>query len=205
MFKLPDLPYAYEALQPTISGQTMRLHHDKHHAKYIDTVNQILIEDPEAASLEDVILKAARDGEKKLFNNAAQAWNHAFFWACMTTGGPGPSGPLAALIARHDDGLPGLRTKFVQEGVGHFGSGWVWLAAVDGGLKILTTHDGETLLARPEHVPLLVCDLWEYAYYLDYKNDREGYLKAWFDHLAHWTFAGQQLAAAAGGTPWRFT
>jgi Fe-Mn family superoxide dismutase len=204
VFKLPDLPYAYDALQPTVSEQTMRVHHDKHHAKYVQTVNEILAEETAPGSLEEVILKAAKDGEKKLFNNAAQAWNHAFFWVCMAPDGKAPAGALATLISQYDGGLAGLRAKFVQEGVGHFGSGWVWLAVVGGALKVVTTHDGENLLARPDHAPLLVCDLWEHAYYLDYKNDREGFLKAWFEKVANWSFAAQQLAASGGRTPWRF-
>ncbi len=196
MFKLPDLPYAYDALQPMISAETMRLHHDKHHAKYVETVNEILAKEPAPGRLEEVVAKAARDGNKKLFNNAAQAWNHAFFWLCMTPAPQSPSGALADLIDGFHDGLAGLRAQFVHEGVGQFGSGWVWVAAVDGQLKVLTTHDGDNLLAKPGHTPLLTCDLWEHAYYVDYRNDREGFLEAWFDKLANWRFAGEQLAAA---------
>jgi Fe-Mn family superoxide dismutase len=206
MFKLPDLPYGYDALQPTISAETMHLHHDKHHAKYIETVNQLLQDQPPSGALEDVVVKASRDGEKKLFNNAAQAWNHAFFWACMTPQALAPSGELASLVDGFDGGLAGLRGKFVQEGVGHFGSGWVWLAAEGGALKVLSTHDGENLLTREGLTPLLACDLWEHAYYVDYKNDREGFLKAWFDHVPNWSFAAEQLTAAGGSrAPWRFS
>ena len=200
MFKLPDLPYAHDALQPTVSAETMHLHHDKHHAKYIDTTNQILGDKAAGQTLEAVIVQAAKDGEKKLFNNAAQSWNHAFFWDCMTPKATSPSGDLANAIDAFG-GLGVLRDKFVQEGVGHFGSGWVWLAAVAGQLKVLSTHDGVNLLTENGHVPLLVCDLWEHAYYVDYKNDREGFLKAWFDKLPNWDLAASQLASNGG---WRF-
>ena len=204
MFKLPDLPYDYEALEPTISSATMHLHHDKHHARYVTVTNDILKDNAAAASLEDVILKAA-GGDKKLFNNAAQAWNHAFFWDCMTPDTDEPTGDLAKLVDAFEGGADGLKAKFVAEGVGHFGSGWVWLASDGASLKVLSTHDGENLLTHQGLTPLLVCDLWEHAYYLDYKNDREGFLKAWYDKLPNWELAGDQLAAAQGsGEAWSY-
>jgi Fe-Mn family superoxide dismutase len=205
MFKLPELPYGYDALQPTMSAETLHLHHDKHHAKYVDTMNQLLKDQPAPGSLEDVIVKAAKDGAKKLFNNAAQAWNHAFFWDCMTPQARAPSGELAALIEAFEGGLEGLKAKFVQEGVGHFGSGWVWLSVSGGKLEVSSTHDGENLLTQPGHTPLLTCDLWEHAYYVDFRNDREGFLKAWFDRLANWSLAETQLEAAKAAQPgWRY-
>jgi Fe-Mn family superoxide dismutase len=199
MFKLPDLPYAYNALEPTLSETTMRTHHDKHHAKYVDTVNTLL--DKAGArprSLEDVVREAAAKGDTKLTNNAGQAWNHAFFWNAMTPGGGAPAGDLAQAIEQAFGGLDAFKTKFVTEGEGHFGSGWVWLIARQGALSIKTTHDGGTPLIEAQDTPLLVCDLWEHAYYLDYKNDRGGFLKAWFDKAANWRFAGEQFAAATG-------
>jgi Fe-Mn family superoxide dismutase len=203
MFKLPDLPYGYDALQPTMSSETLHLHHDKHHARYFAVTNEILAGKPEGGSLEEVVIKAAKEGEKKLFNNAAQAWNHSFFWACMTPNGGAPSGDLASAIDKAFGGLAELKAKFVAEGVGHFGSGWVWLAVVSGELKVLSTHDGENLLTQGA-TPLIVCDLWEHAYYVDYKNDREGFLKAWFDAVVNWTLAGEQYAASTGaGTAWK--
>ena len=204
MFKLPDLPYGYDALQPTMSSETLRLHHDKHHARYFTVTNDLLKDKGDAGSLEDVIVKAAKDGEKKLFNNAAQAWNHTFFWNCMTPAKGAPSGELTTAIAAAFGDLAGLKARFVEEGFGHFGSGWVWLAAgKDGALSIVQTHDGENLLTK-DMVPLLVCDLWEHAYYVDYKNDRKAFLEAWFDALPNWTLAGAQLAAAKGqGAVWK--
>ena len=204
MFTLPDLPYGYEALQPTMSSETLHLHHDKHHARYFTVTNDILKDRGNAGSLEDVVVKAAKDGEKKLFNNAAQAWNHTFFWNSMTPDKGQPDGGLAQAIAASFGGLEGLKAKFVEEGGAHFGSGWVWLAAdKSGALSIVQTHDGENLLTR-DLTPLLVCDLWEHAYYVDYRNDRGGFLKAWFDALPNWAFAAKQLAAAKGqGAVWK--
>ncbi|MDB5458364.1 MAG: superoxide dismutase [Caulobacteraceae bacterium] len=200
MFTLPDLPYGYDALQPTMSAETLHLHHDKHHARYFAVTNEILA-GKTAGSLEDVIVKAAQAGEKKLFNNAAQAWNHTFFWHSMTPAKAAPAGPLLAAITAAFGGLEGLKTKFVDEGSAHFGSGWVWLAAAkDGALSVVQSHDGENLLGK-DLTPLLVCDLWEHAYYVDYRNDRAAFLKAWFDALPNWALAQSQLAAAKGQGP----
>jgi Fe-Mn family superoxide dismutase len=201
MFTLPDLPFAYDALQPTMSAETLRLHHDRHHARYFTVTNEVLTGRPQSGSLEEVILKAAKDGEKKLFNNAAQAWNHTFFWHSMTPYKTPPEAALLEAITVSFGGLEGLKTKFVDEGSAHFGSGWVWLAAAkDGALSVVQTHDGENLLGR-DLVPLLVCDLWEHAYYVDYHNDRGAFLKAWFDALPNWGAAARQLAAAKGQEP----
>ncbi len=203
MFTLPDLPYGYEALQPTMSSETLHLHHDKHHARYFAVMNDILKDRGDVGSLEDVVVKAAKDGEKKLFNNAAQAWNHTFFWNSMTPDKAAPGGDLAKVIDASFGGLEGLKTKFVEEGAAHFGSGWVWLAAdKSGALSVVQSHDGENLLTK-DLTPLLVCDLWEHAYYVDYKNDRAAFLKAWLDALPNWSFAAKQLAAAKGqGAAW---
>ena len=207
MFELPDLPYDHAALEPVISKETMHLHHDKHHKRYVDVTNQILTEKGEKpASLEQVIRESAGKAEtRKLFNNAAQIWNHTFFWECMTASKGGkPSGDLAAAIDRDLGGLDKLKAEFVAKGVGHFGSGWVWLAAQNGALKIVDTHDGENLLTQPGLIPLIVCDLWEHAYYVDYRNDREGFLKAWFDALPNWELAQAQYEASkSGGEGWQ--
>ncbi len=121
MFTLPDLPYGYDALQPTMSSETRRIHNDKHHARYFTVTNDILKDKTDTGSLEDVIVKAAKDGEKKLFNNAAQAWNHTFFWNAMTPSKGAPSAVLSAAIAAAFGDLAGLKGKFVEEGFGHFG------------------------------------------------------------------------------------
>ncbi len=172
MFKLPDLPYAYEALEPTISANTLHFHHDKHHAAYVNALNGLLPEGDERP-LEAVIKEA---GPGKVFNNAAQIWNHQFFWECMSADKAGPGRAPAAINDAFGD-LAGLKEKFVAEGVGHFGSGWVWLAVQGGKLVILSTHDADDTLTKDGIVPLLVCDVWEHAYYLDHQNNRKGFLK----------------------------
>ncbi|WP_269717135.1 superoxide dismutase [Caulobacter sp. NIBR2454] len=197
MIPLPKLPYPADALEPVISQTTMVTHHDKHHAKYVETVNREMTEDDARGSLEDVIAAAGFSRRPTLFNAAAQAWNHAFFWNCMSPAPTRPSPALETAINAAFGDLAGLRTAFLSAGLTHFGSGWVWLAAMDGGLKILTTHDAETLSGRPER-PLLVCDVWEHAYYLDYKNDRAKYLGLWWDKLANWDFANAEFAAPSG-------
>ena len=205
MIILPELPYAYDALSPTISADTMHVHHDKHHAKYVENANKLVAEAKlEGRSLEDVVAEAERRGLTKLFNNAAQAWNHAFFWDCMTPQRRDPQAELAQAITKAFGGLPGLREKFVAEGADHFASGWAWLAADGADLVVLSTHDAGTL-AHDRRTPLLVCDVWEHAYYLDYKQDRKSFIERWFDSVANWEFAETQYAAAQGRSqPWTF-
>ena len=200
MYVLPELPYAPDALAPFVSADTLNTHHGKHHQAYVDKTNELA---PTAGlagrPLEEVVREASRRGEKKLFNNAAQAWNHAFFWQCMRPPGGGqPGGDLLRAINESFDDLGALKTAFVEEGVGHFASGWVWLVAGSDGLNVISTHDADDTLVREGLFPLLVCDLWEHAYYLDYKNDRKAFLQRWFDNIANWEFAAAQLAASDG-------
>jgi Fe-Mn family superoxide dismutase len=206
VYKLPELPYGYDALEPTVSAETMRLHHDKHHARYVQVTNEICQQEKlPPSSLEDLVVQAKRDGKKKLYNNAAQAWNHSFFWDCMTPQARAPEEALADAVSQAFGGLQQLREKFVTEGANHFGSGWVWLAANGSNLEVLSTHDGENLLDRQGTTALIVCDLWEHAYYVDYRNDRKAFLEAWFDKVANWGFAARQFAAARGeGQAWRY-
>jgi Fe-Mn family superoxide dismutase len=207
MFELPDLPYAYDALEPVISDKTLHFHHDKHHATYVKTVNELVNAGAEAGRrLEDIVRGAARSGNRKLFNNAAQAWNHAFFWVAMTPNPEKPPSELSAAIAGAFGDLKGLRQKFVEEGAAHFGSGWVWLVAGQAGkLEVRSTHDADDTLTKDGLTPLIVCDLWEHAYYLDHQNDRKGFLEQWFDALPNWSFAARQFAAARGtGEAWRY-
>lgn len=198
--KLPALPYAMDALAPHISKETFEFHYGKHHQAYVTNLNNLIKGGEfENASLEDIIKKSSAG----IFNNAAQVWNHTFFWNSMTPDKTAPSADLLAAITAAFGGLDGLKTKFVDEGFAHFGSGWVWLAADrSGALSIVQTHDAENLLTK-DLVPLLVCDLWEHAYYVDYKNDRKAFLGAWFDALVNWSLAAGQFAAAKGqGQVW---
>jgi len=200
MFVLPELSYGYDALAPFVSADTLRTHHDKHHKTYVDKTNELA---PKAGlagrPLEEVVREAHKAGDKKLFNNAAQAWNHAFFWECMRPpGGAAPSGDLMRAIDEAFDDLDALKAAFVEEGFEHFASGWVWIVTGSEGLKVISTHDAEDTLVREGLFPLLVCDLWEHAYYLDYKNDRKAFLERWFDNVANWDFAAAQLAASDG-------
>ena len=200
MIELCKLPYADDALEPVISAATMKLHHGKHHAAYVAKANELA----EAAGLDDLsveemVRQAKAKGNAKLYNNAAQVWNHGFFWESMTADFAKPEGEIAAAIDRDFGDLAAFKTAFIDEGKNHFGSGWVWLALSGDKLKVLSTHDAADLLTGTDDLPLLVCDLWEHAYYLDHKNDRAAYLTKWLDQLANWQFAGEQLAAARNG------
>src|SRR5215218_9228575 len=194
MFILPKLPYDYAALEPAISADTMHTHHDKHHKAYVDKTNELA---PKAGldgrALEEVVREARRTGDTKLFNNAAQAWNHAFFWECMTPDRAPPAGALNAAITQAFGGFDAFKNAFVEEGFNHFASGWAWLVTGSEGLKVISTHDAEDTLIRDGLFPLLVCDLWEHAYYLDYQNDRKAFLERWGNETANWDFAARQL------------
>lgn len=195
---LPELPYSLDDLAPFVSKETLHFHHDKHHRAYVDKTNELATAAGlSGLRLEDLVREARARRNNALFNNAAQAWNHGFFWQCMhAPGGDGPSNGLLRGIIETFDTLEGLKSAFVDEGVGHFGSGWVWIVAGPEGLKVVSTHDADDMLIHAEVTPLLVCDLWEHAYYLDYKNDRKSYLQRWFDNIANWAFADAQIALA---------
>lgn len=205
MFRLPELPYAYEALNPVVSPDTLHAHHDKHHAKYVDVMNSLIEQQGgPTGSLEDVV-RAAAGSQQKLYNNAAQTWNHAFFWDCMTPGGAEAGDSLREAADRAFGGWDQLRTRFVDEGANHFASGWAWIVARNGGIEVLSTHDAGSFDQFEGATPLIVCDVWEHAYYLDHKQDRKGFLEKWFDEIANWSLAERQLGAATGGgTAWRF-
>lgn len=201
MFTLPKLPYAPSALEPYLSADTMNTHHGKHHQKYVDTLNDLIKGTPrENAPLDEIITatKNATDGtDKKIFNNAAQHWNHSFLWHSLTPDYNRDSeNEVVAEIERDFGGFAQFKTAFVEEGVAHFGSGWVWLVMGSDGLEIMSTHDADLPLAHGKNA-LLTCDLWEHAYYLDYKNDRKDYLEKFVDSLANWDFAAANLAGVA--------
>jgi Fe-Mn family superoxide dismutase len=196
MIILPDLPFDYDALEPVISADTLHTHHDKHHRAYVEATNKLAgASGLEGRALEDIVREAHRKGDAKLFHNAAQTWNHAFFWQSMTDRAASPSAALTRRLGDGFDGTDGLRDAFVTEGAEHFGSGWVWLVTGSDGLKVISTHDADNTLIKDGLFPLLVCDLWEHAYYLDFKNDRKTFLGKWFDTLANWSFVERQLAA----------
>jgi superoxide dismutase, Fe-Mn family len=206
MLTLPKLPYAYDALAPAMSSETLHLHHDKHHATYVEKANELAKKAGHGdMTLEDLICAAREGKDQKLFNNAAQAWNHAFFWESMSPAKSAPDGELGKAIASTFGDLAGLKKAFVEEGVNHFASGWVWLVldrdtnAGNGGLEVISTHDADDTFTRDADFPLLVCDVWEHAYYLDCKNDRKAYLTRWFDELANWRFAAKQFEAKKAG------
>jgi Fe-Mn family superoxide dismutase len=203
MFILPELPYPSDALEPVLSDILMKTHHDKHHATYVNNLNKMLADAGRTpASLEEVVRESAADpAQKKLFNNAGQAWNHGFFWECMTPDGAGPQGALAEALARTFGGVDAFKARFVEEGATHFASGWVWLVAKGGELSVISTHDAGCPVVDAGVTPIIVCDVWEHAYYLDYKQDRKGFLERWFDQTANWAFADAQYAAALGSRP----
>ena len=200
MIILPPLPYPSDALEPVLSEATLRFHHGKHHKAYVDKANALRAEAAlPPGPVEDLIEAVAMSPDRRLFNNLAQAWNHAFYWNCMSPRPVPPPRRLATAIAAAFGGPEALRAAFIDEGVRHFGSGWVWLAAQDGRVSLFSTHDADTAVGR-NFTPLLVCDVWEHAYYLDHQNDRAAYLGLWWDRLANWDFAGRQFAAEAAGT-----
>jgi Fe-Mn family superoxide dismutase len=191
--KLQPLPYPMDALEPDISQETLEYHYGKHHAKYVDKLNN-LIQDSGYAdlSLEDII----RTASGAVFNNAAQVWNHTFYWHCLSPDGGGtPDKQVAIAIQREFSSFEAFREDFTNAATGLFGSGWVWLARQPNGqLAITATQNAETPL-REGAVPLLTCDVWEHAYYIDYRNSRPQYLEAFWKHV-NWDFVNQQFVTA---------
>jgi Fe-Mn family superoxide dismutase len=195
-FQLPDLPYAKDALAPVISANTIEFHYGKHHRAYVDNLNKLIAGTPfEKENLETIIQKSAGDATKAgIFNNAAQIWNHSFYWQCLKPGGGGaPTGAIAAKI----NAACGSYDKCVEElktaGTTQFGSGWAWLVLDNGQLKVVKTANADTPIAH-DLKPLLTLDVWEHAYYLDYQNRRPDYLAAVIDKLINWDFVNGCLA-----------
>jgi Fe-Mn family superoxide dismutase len=191
----PDLPYPKNALEPYISTLTFEFHYGKHHKAYVDNANKML-EGSELAGkdLVTIIQAAAKDPAKKgLFNNTAQAWNHAFFWQCMKKGGGGkPGGKIAERITADFGSYEKFAESFKNAGATLFGSGWAWLVEKGGKLEIMQGANAETPIAQGIK-PLLVVDVWEHAYYLDYQNRRPDFLQAFIDHLINWDFVNANL------------
>jgi Fe-Mn family superoxide dismutase len=198
-FELIPLPYDTNALDPAVSAETLSYHYGKHHQAYIDKTNAAIDGTAHAGKALEHIVAAARRSEPGLFNNAAQSWNHAFYWHSLSPEGGVPSEELSAMIDAAFGSFDGLKEQLKSRGAGHFASGWVWLAEKDGMLSIKETHDGDTL-ADGEFNPLLTIDVWEHAYYLDHQNKRPAYLDAVIDGKLNWAFASANLARGSAWT-----
>jgi Fe-Mn family superoxide dismutase len=193
---LPALPYATDALAPHISARTVDLHYGKHHRGYIEKTVRLIQNTPYAGrSLVEIIRTAGEKGDKTIFNNAAQAWNHAFYWQSMTPGGGGaPQGKMAEALEASFGSYDNFVNKFIFAATSRFGSGWAWLVKDGDQLKVINTANADTPLAHGL-TPLLTVDVWEHAYYLDYQNRRGPYVRAFVDHLINWSFAERNLRA----------
>ncbi len=193
--ELPPLPYDKKALEPHMSETTLGFHHGKHHATYVTNYNNAVKDTPLAdRPLEDVIREVAGDASKAaVFNNGAQVWNHTFFWNSMKPGGGGkPTGDVLRRIEADFGGYDAFVQEFKTAGATQFGSGWAWLVLDGGKLKVTKTANAENPLAAGQ-TPLLTCDVWEHAYYLDYQNRRPDFLQAFLDHLVNWDFVAANL------------
>lgn len=188
---LPELPYALDALQPHISKETLEYHYGKHHQTYVTNLNNLIKgTEFENASLEDIIKKSSGG----VFNNAAQVWNHTFYWHCLSPKGGGqPSGALADAINKKWGSFDNFKAEFTKVAIGTFGSGWAWLVKKsDGSLDFASTSNAQTPLTTADK-PLLTCDVWEHAYYIDYRNKRPDYVGA-FWNLVNWDFVAKNFA-----------
>ena len=195
-FTLPDLPYAYDALSPHMSSETLEFHHDKHHNAYLTTMND-MIEGTDYAdmSIEEIVRKSFKD-DPKLFNQAGQFYNHVHFWNWMSPDGGGQKMPGELEKAVGDyGGYDKLRSDFIEAGKTQFGSGWAWISVKDGKLEVTKTPNGENPLVHGA-TPILGCDVWEHSYYIDYRNARPKYLEAWFDNLVNWEYVAERMGDA---------
>jgi Fe-Mn family superoxide dismutase len=187
-FSLPALPYAEDALAPVLSAETLKLHHGKHHRKYVDTMNQLLEKEAvQASSLEEVV----RNSKGKLFNNAAQAWNHDFYWHSLSPKRRRPAGALLHRLERDFGSYERFADAFAAAAIGQFGSGWAWLVEKEDKLQVVATANADTPMAHGIKC-LLTVDVWEHAYYVDYRNERERYVSAILERL-NWEFAENNL------------
>jgi superoxide dismutase, Fe-Mn family len=195
MFQLPPLPYADNALEPVISANTISFHYGKHHKTYVDNLNNLVKgTEYESASLEKIINETAGKADRApLFNNAAQIWNHTFYWNSLKGNGGGkPAGKLATMIDAAFGSYDNFRKELSATTVSQFGSGWGWLVVDGGALKVVKTANAEVPFTRGQK-PLLTIDVWEHAYYLDHQNKRAAYVEAVIDRLLNWDFAAQNL------------
>lgn len=193
---LPDLPYDRGALSPHISENTINYHYGKHHAAYVTNLNKLIDStDLNSASLEEIVQNVAGDGSKVgVFNNAAQVWNHTFYWNSMKPNGGGePSGEVASLIEKDFGSFDSFAEQFKTAGATQFGSGWAWLVLTNGKLEVRKTANADTPLTESGVTPLLTMDVWEHAYYLDYQNARPTYMDVFLKDLVNWDFVNQNL------------
>jgi Fe-Mn family superoxide dismutase len=198
-FKLAPLPWDQAALEPVISARTIAFHYGKHHQTYVDTLNKLVEGKPYADMKLEEIVRATANAEgadKKVFNNAAQVWNHDFYWRSLSPDATEPTGKLASAIARDFGGTAELIAKLAEAGKDQFGSGWAWLVSKDGKLSIEKTGNAMTPMAQGTNC-LLTVDVWEHAYYLDYQNARPKYLEAVLGKLLNWNFAAENLEKQA--------
>jgi superoxide dismutase, Fe-Mn family len=197
-FELPSLPFPNSALEPYVSAKTLDFHHGKHHKTYVDTLNRLIEGKPEEKkSLEEIIVATHHDDAKTtVFNNAAQVWNHTFFWHCMAKGGGGePEGEVKKAIDHDFGSYEKFAKEFKDAGTMQFGSGWAWLVFDAGKLKVIKTANAVNPVAGGA-AALLTCDVWEHAYYLDYQNRRADFVQAFLDHLINWEFVARNLEKA---------
>lgn len=197
-FELPPLPYAENALEPYISAQTLNYHHGKHHATYVKVLNDLIADTPmKSMSLEEIIQKTAKDeSKKKIFNNAAQVWNHDFFWKSMSLPGEStPPGSVQDALKGSFGSLKDFKESFKTAALGQFGSGWAWLVKKGNKLEIMTTGNADLPLVHGQ-TALMTCDVWEHAYYLDYQNRRADFVEAFLNHLVNWDFVARNLEDA---------
>ena len=194
-FELPSLPYANDALAPYMSSETLDFHHGKHHQTYVTNLNNLLKDhELQSSSLEDIIVKASKDASMAgIFNNAGQHWNHILFWQCMKPNGGGsiPS-ELEGRLNSDFGSVEQFKEAFIQAGTTQFGSGWAWLA-IDNGKLVVTKSPNASNPLVDGMKPILGCDVWEHSYYIDYRNKRPDYLKAFLDSLVNWEFVASQL------------
>ena len=194
-FELPSLPYASDAVAPYMSSETLDFHHGKHHQTYVTNLNNLVKDtDMQDSSLEEIVVKSSKDPSMAgMFNNAGQHWNHILFWQCMKPNGGGsmPS-ELESRITSDLGGIDQFKEAFIQAGITQFGSGWAWLA-IDNGKLVVTKSPNASNPLVDGMKPILGCDVWEHSYYIDYRNKRPDYLKAFLDSMVNWEFVASQL------------
>ena len=194
-YNLPELPYAKDALGEYMSAETLTFHHDKHHNAYVTRTNELVGEKGlQTQRLSDLIRHAKANGEKLLFNQSAQIWNHSFYWLCLAPPqGQRPTGRLAEMIDQEFGSTENLLATLKKEAVGHFSNGWAWLVLNGGKLQVTSLHDADSPVAYDEMKPLLTLDVWEHAYYIDYRNVRADFAEKVLGNIVNWDFVAQNL------------